>query len=144
MIKKIKEHSLALFGYLLIWGTPLFYIGLIALTINVDQHKWLIFELWSLFALFIMIFIYIGKLRRIIRERLLIHRIRDNFVPAIWRFLQAIEYVISMGIAIFAIDIINKIGQSIFSFLIIVLVSGVVGFCFLMLDSLSKQNQNIQ
>lgn len=143
MLKKLKDNSLALIGYFLIWGTPLIYIGIIALTLNVNQHRWLIVELWALFALFVMLFIYIGKLRRIIRERLLIHRIKDNHVPAIWRLIQCGEYCISMGIAIFVVDIVNKMGQSIFSFLILVLISGVLGFVFLMLDSLSKQNQNI-
>lgn len=144
MITWLKEHSLSIIGHSLLWGTPLFYILMFA--IQFSQHevtKWFAIELWSLLALGILAIIYISKLNKLIKERILALRIRENRVPPLWRFIQMIQYIISMGALILVVDVFNKMGDSVFKFLLVCGITGVIGYLFLMIDSSSRTIQPI-
>jgi hypothetical protein len=65
--------------------------------------------------------------------------IQDRPVPAFWRFIQLIEYGVSLGLLIGAVYVVNALSNVLYTFAIVSLISGTIGHIFLMIDSIQRE-----
>jgi hypothetical protein len=65
--------------------------------------------------------------------------IQGRPVPAFWRFVQMIEYGVSLGLAIGLVFVVSALSNVIYTFAIVSLISGTVGHIFLMIDSIKRE-----
>ena len=75
------------------------------------------------------------------KNALFVAQIKDGIVPPIWRFIQFVEYGVSTGILMVVIFSISRLASPLFTFLLVSLVSGSIGYLMLIFDSVNKVNQ---
>jgi hypothetical protein len=146
MKKKNKQGNLLrAIAFILIWIVPLVYISFITIDIttttptNTPSGQRIVFSIWSLLVLGILLFIYIVRVRKRLLKVLDVSDIQGRPVPAIWRFVQLIEYVVSLGLLIGLVYVISALSNVLYTFAIVSLISGTVGHLFLMLDSVKRE-----
>jgi hypothetical protein len=145
MKKKKRGNLLRAIAFILIWIVPLIYISFITIDItnttptNTPSGQRIVFSLWSLLVLGILLFVYIVQVRKRLLKVLDVSDIQGRPVPAIWRFVQLIEYVVSLGLLIGLVYVISALSNVLYTFAIVSLISGTVGHLFLMLDSVRRE-----
>jgi hypothetical protein len=146
MKKKNKQGNLLrAIAFILIWIVPLVYISFITIDIttttptDTPSGQRIVFSIWSLLVLGILLFIYIVQVRKRLLKVLDVSDIQGRPVPAIWRFVQLIEYVVSLGLLIGLVYVISALSNVLYTFAIVSLISGTVGHLFLMLDSVKRE-----
>jgi hypothetical protein len=143
--KKKQGNLLRAIAFILIWIVPLIYISFITIDItnttptNTPSGQRIVFSLWSLLVLGILLFVYIVQVRKRLLKVLDVSDIQGRPVPAIWRFVQLIEYVVSLGLLIGLVYVISALSNVLYTFAIVSLISGTVGHLFLMLDSVRRE-----
>jgi hypothetical protein len=146
MKKKNKQGNLLrAIAFILIWIVPLVYISFITIDIttttptDTPSGQRIVFSIWSLLVLGILLFVYIVRVRKRLLKVLDVSDIQGRPVPAIWRFVQLIEYVVSLGLLIGLVYVISALSNVLYTFAIVSLISGTVGHLFLMLDSVKRE-----
>jgi hypothetical protein len=146
MKKKSKQGNLLrAIAFILIWIVPLVYISFITIDIttttptDTPSGQRIVFSIWSLLVLGILLFVYIVRVRKRLLKVLDVSDIQGRPVPAIWRFVQLIEYVVSLGLLIGLVYVISALSNVLYTFAIVSLISGTVGHLFLMLDSVKRE-----
>jgi hypothetical protein len=145
MKKKKQGNLLRAIAFILIWIVPLIYISFITIDIttttptNTPSGQRIVFSVWSLLILGILLFVYIVQVRKRLLKVLDVSDIQGRPVPAIWRFVQLIEYVVSLGLLIGLVYVISALSNVLYTFAIVSLISGTVGHLFLMLDSVRRE-----
>ena len=145
MKTKKQGNLLRAIAFILIWIVPLIYISFITIDItnttptDTPSGQRIVFSLWSLLVLGILLFVYIVQVRKRLLKVLDVSDIQGRPVPAIWRFVQLIEYVVSLGLLIGLVYVISALSNVLYTFAIVSLISGTVGHLFLMLDSVRRE-----
>jgi hypothetical protein len=145
MKKKKQGNLLRAIAFILIWIVPLIYISFITIDItnttptDTPSGQRIVFSVWSLLVLGILLFVYIVQVRKRLLKVLDVSDIQGRPVPAIWRFVQLIEYVVSFGLLIGLVYVISALSNVLYTFAIVSLISGTVGHLFLMLDSVRRE-----
>jgi hypothetical protein len=145
MKTKKQGNLLRAIAFILIWIVPLVYISFITIDIttttptDTPSGQRIVFSIWSLLVLGILLFIYIVQVRKRLLKVLDVSDIQGRPVPAIWRFVQLIEYVVSLGLLIGLVYVISALSNVLYTFAIVSLISGTVGHLFLMLDSVKRE-----
>jgi hypothetical protein len=145
MKTKKQGNLLRAIAFILIWIVPLVYISFITIDIttttptDTPSGQRIVFSIWSLLVLGILLFIYIVRVRKRLLKVLDVSDIQGRPVPAIWRFVQLIEYVVSLGLLIGLVYVISALSNVLYTFAIVSLISGTVGHLFLMLDSVKRE-----
>ena len=145
MKTKKQGNLLRAIAFILIWIVPLIYISFITIDIttttptDTPSGQRIVFSLWSMLVLGILLFVYIVQVRKRLLKVLDISDIQGRPVPAIWRFVQLIEYVVSLGLLIGSVYVISALSNVLYTFAIVSLISGTVGHLFLMLDSIRRE-----
>lgn len=134
-------------GNFLIWGVPLIYILAVAISISnaetttTEGGRVLVFNTWFLVILIALLIVYVSQIRKAMKNALFVAQIKDGIVPPIWRFIQFLEYGVSTGLLMLVIFAISKLANPLYTFLLVSLVSGSIGYFMLILDSVNKTNQ---
>lgn len=145
MKQKKQGNLLRAIAFILIWIVPLIYISFITIDIttttptDTPSGQRIVFSIWSMLVLGILLFVYIVQVRKRLLKVLDISDIQGRPVPAIWRFVQLIEYVVSLGLLIGSVYVISALSNVLYTFAIVSLISGTVGHLFLMLDSIKRE-----
>jgi hypothetical protein len=145
MKKKKQGNLLRAIAFILIWIVPLIYISFITIDIttttptDTPSGQRIVFSIWSMLVLGILLFVYIVQVRKRLLKVLDISDIQGRPVPAIWRFVQLVEYVVSLGLLIGLVYVISALSNVLYTFAIVSLISGTVGHLFLMLDSVKRE-----
>lgn len=143
----MKGKWLWLLGNFLIWGVPLIYILAVAISItnaettSTESGQRLVFNTWFLVILIGLLFVYISNIRKAMKEALFVAQIKDGIVPPLWRFIQFIEYGVSSGVLMLIIYAVSRLASPLFTFLLVSLVSGSIGYLLLILDSVGKTRE---
>lgn len=146
MKKKKQKLWLQFFGFIFIWIVPLTYIAIIAVDVTNKTDTspgsgqgGIVFSIWALVVLAILLVIYITQIRKRMAQVLNISDIQGRPVPAFWRFIQLIEYSISFALLIGAVYVIGQLSSVLYTFGIVSLISGTIGYALLMLDSIKRE-----
>jgi hypothetical protein len=145
MKTKKQGNLLRAIAFTLIWLVPLIYIAFITIDIttttptDTPSGQRVVFSVWSLLVLGILLFVYIVQVRKRLVKVLDISDIQGRPVPAFWRFVQMIEYGLSLGLAIGLVFVVSALSNVIYTFSIVSLISGTVGHIFLMIDSIQRE-----
>jgi hypothetical protein len=132
-------------AFILIWLVPLTYIGIIAIDIttatpsNDVQGTQIVISVWAIIVLAILMIIYIIQLRKRLIQVLNISDIQDRPVPPFWRFIQLTEYAVSFGLLIGLVFVISALSSVLYTFGLVSLISGSIGYVFLMIDSFVRE-----
>jgi hypothetical protein len=78
-------------------------------------------------------------LRNRLKKIIEVTEIQDRPVPAFWRFIQLIEYAVSFGLMIGIVFVISALSSILYTFGIVSLISGSIGYVFLMIDSMIRE-----
>jgi hypothetical protein len=147
-MKKRKKQSswLRVLGFIFIWVVPLIYIGIVAIDITTTTDTspgsgggQVVFSVWALVILAILVLVYITQIRKRLTQVLHISDIQGRPVPAFWRFIQLLEYASSFGMLIGGVYVIGQLSSVLYTFGIVSLISGTIGYTLLMLDSLQRE-----
>jgi hypothetical protein len=145
-MKKNKQGNLLrAIAFTLIWLVPLIYIAFITIDITTTtptdspSGQRVVFSVWSLLVLGILLFVYIVQVRKRLVKVLDISDIQGRPVPAFWRFVQLIEYGVSLSLLIGLVFVVSALSNVIYTFAIVSLISGTVGHIFLMIDSIQRE-----
>jgi hypothetical protein len=145
-MKKNKQGNLLrAIAFTLIWLVPLIYIAFITIDITTTtptdspSGQRIVFSVWSLLVLGILLFVYIVQVRKRLVKVLDISDIQGRPVPAFWRFVQMIEYGVSLSLLIGLVFVVSALSNVIYTFAIVSLISGTVGHIFLMIDSIQRE-----
>jgi hypothetical protein len=145
MKKKKQGNLLKAIAFTLIWLVPLIYIGFVTIDItsntptDTPSGQRIVFSVWSLLVLGILVFVYIIQVRKRLLKVIDVSDIQGRPVPAFWRFIQLIEYGVSLGLLIGAVYVVNALSNVLYTFAIVSLISGSVGHVFLMIDSVQRE-----
>jgi hypothetical protein len=145
MKNKKQGNLLRAIAFTLIWLVPLIYIGFITIDIttttptDTPSGQRVVFSVWSLLVLGILLFVYIVQVRKRLVKVLDISDIQGRPVPAFWRFVQLIEYGVSLSLLIGLVFVVSALSNVIYTFAIVSLISGTVGHIFLMIDSIQRE-----
>jgi hypothetical protein len=145
MKKKKQGNLLKAIAFTLIWLVPLIYIGFVTIDITTNtptdtpSGQRIVFSVWSLLVLGILVFVYIIQVRKQLLKVIDVSDIQGRPVPAFWRFIQLIEYGVSLGLLIGAVFVVNALSNVLYTFAIVSLISGSVGHVFLMIDSVQRE-----
>ncbi len=145
MAKGRKGNWLSLLGFVFIWIIPLAYIGYIAIDVttitptNTESGSRLVVSIWAVVILAIMLLIYVLNIRKRLVQVLHVSDIQGRPVPAFWRFIQLVEYAVSFAMLIGAVYVIGQLSSVLYTFGIVSLISGTIGYTLLMLDSIRKE-----
>lgn len=145
MAKSRKGNWLSLLGFVFIWIVPLAYIGYIAIDIttitptNTESGSRLVVSIWAVVILGIMLLVYILNIRKRLTQVLHVSDIQGRPVPAFWRFIQLVEYAVSFAMLIGAVYVIGQLSSVLYTFGIVSLISGTIGYTLLMFDSIRKE-----
>ena len=136
-----KKNWLAIVGNILIWGVPiglLLYYILTSESETMTTHRW---EGWVSVALIAVLLVYFKAFKKRIAEGRLASKIRKGFVTVFYRLLELGVYIISLVAVGLLINTMLSMGQALLDFVIIVGVSGVVGYVFLLIDSSKRAEE---
>jgi hypothetical protein len=142
---KKQSNLLRTLSFIFIWLVPLAYVGYVAIDItsttptNTESGTRLVFSVWALIILGILLFVYISNVRKRLLKVLDVSDIQGRPVPAFWRFVQLIEYAVSFGLLIGGVYIIGQLSSVLYTFGIVSLISGTIGYVFLMIDSIKRE-----
>jgi hypothetical protein len=145
MAKSRKGNWLSLLGFVFIWIVPLAYIGYIAIDIttvtdtNTSVGSRVVLSIWAVVILGIMLLVYILNIRKRLVQVLHVSDIQGRPVPAFWRFIQLVEYAVSFAMLIGAVYVIGQLSSVLYTFGIVSLISGTIGYTLLMFDSIRKE-----
>lgn len=145
MKKKKQGNLLKAIAFTLIWLVPLIYIGFVTIDITSNTQtdtpsgQRIVFSVWSLLVLGILVLVYIVQVRKRLLKVIDVSDIQSRPVPAFWRFIQLVEYAVSLGLLIGAVYVVSALSNVLYTFAIVSLVSGTVGHIFLMLDSVQRE-----
>jgi hypothetical protein len=145
MKTKKQGNLLRAIAFTLIWLVPLIYIAFITIDIttttptDTPSGQQVVFSIWSLLVLGILLFVYIVQVRKRLVKVLDISDIQGRPVPAFWRFVQMIEYGVSLALLIGAVYVVSALSNVLYTFAIVSLISGTVGHIFLMIDSIQRE-----
>lgn len=144
--KKKQSNWLRFLGFIFIWIVPLAYIGIVAIDITSTTDTspgsgggGIVFSVWALVILAILILVYITQIRKRLTQVLHISDIQNRPVPAFWRFIQLLEYSTSFGLLIGGVYVVGQLSSVLYTFGIISLISGAVGYSLLMIDSIARE-----
>jgi hypothetical protein len=90
-------------------------------------------------VLAILILVYITQVRKRLVQVLHISELQERPVPAFWRMIQLVEYSMSFGLLIGAVFVINQLSNVLYTFGIVSLISGTIGYTLLMFDSIYRE-----
>jgi len=145
-MKKNKQGNLLrAIAFTLIWLVPLFYIGYITIDITTTtptetpSGQRIVFSVWSLLVLGILLFVYVIQVRKRLVKVIDVSDIQGRPVPAFWRFIQMVEYGVSLGMLIGAVYVVSALSNVLYTFAIVSLISGTIGHVFLMIDSIQRE-----
>lgn len=148
MAKKKKQSGfLRAIAFLLIWVVPLSYIAYVAIDISattpVDTPSGsrVVFSIWGMIVLGILFIVYVINLRNRLKKVIEVTEIQDRPVPPFWRFIQLIEYAVSFGLMIGVVYVISALSSILYTFGIVSLISGSVGYVLLMIDSMIREKR---
>lgn len=146
MKKKKQKNWLRVLGFIFIWVVPLVYIGFIAIDVSTTTDTspgsgggGIVFSVWALVILAILVLVYVTQIRKRLTQVLHISDIQGRPVPAFWRFIQLLEYASSFGMLIGAVYVIGQLSSVLYTFGLVSLISGTVGYTLLMIDSLQRE-----
>lgn len=143
----MKGKWLWTIGNFLIWVVPLIYILAVAISVtNVETivregGQQIVFGTWSMVILGGLLIAYISRFRKAMKEKLLVSQIRDGVIPPLWRLIQLIEFGLSTGALLGIIFVIQRLANPLYTFLLVSLTSGSVGYLLLIFDSANKVNK---
>ena len=144
--KKKQSNWLRVLGFIFIWVVPLVYIGFVAIDISTTTYTspgtgggQVVFSVWALVILAILVLVYITQIRKRLTQVLHISDIQGRPVPAFWRFIQLLEYSSSFGMLIGLVFVIGQLSSVLYTFGIVSLISGTIGYTLLMIDSLQRE-----
>jgi hypothetical protein len=144
-MKKKQGNLLKAIAFTFIWLVPLIYIVFVTIDItnktpaDTPSGQRIVFSVWSLLVLGILVFVYIVQVRKRLLKVIDVSDIQDRPVPAFWRFIQLIEYGVSLGLLIGAVYVVNALSNVLYTFAIVSLISGTIGHIFLMIDSIQRE-----
>jgi vacuolar-type H+-ATPase subunit I/STV1 len=145
-VKKRKwGNLLSVLGFIFIWIIPITYVAYIAIDITnvtpttTESGSRLVFSVWAVLILGIMLLVYVLNVRKRLVQVLHISDIQGRPVPAFWRFIQLVEYAISFAMLIGAVYVIGQLSSVLYTFGIVSLISGAIGYTLLMIDSIRKE-----
>jgi hypothetical protein len=145
MKTKKQGNLLRAIAFTLIWLVPLFYIGYITIDITTTtptetpSGQRIVFSVWSLLVLGILLLVYIIQVRKRLVKVIDVSDIQGRPVPAFWRFIQMLEYGVSLGMLIGAVYVVSALSNVLYTFAIVSLISGTIGHVFLMIDSMQRE-----
>jgi hypothetical protein len=145
MKTKKQGNLLRAIAFTLIWLVPLFYIGYITIDITTTtptetpSGQRIVFSVWSLLVLGILLFVYVIQVRKRLVKVIDVSDIQGRPVPAFWRFIQMVEYGVSLGMLIGAVYVVSALSNVLYTFSIVSLISGTIGHVFLMIDSIQRE-----
>jgi len=140
-----KGNWLSVLGFIFIWIVPMAYVAYIAIDItnvtptNTPSGSRFVFSIWAVLILGIMLLVYVFNVRKRLVQVLHVSDIQGRPVPAFWRFIQLVEYAISFAMLIGAVYVIGQLSSVLYTFGIVSLISGAIGYTLLMIDSIRKE-----
>lgn len=143
----MKGKWLWLIGNFLIYGVPLIYLLAVAISITnvesvtTDGGRRIVLGTWSIVILGGLLIIYIARIRSMMKNALLVAQFKDGIIPPVWRLIQFIEFAIGTGALLLVIYAIQRLANPLYTFLLVSLFSGTLGYLLLVLDSVNKVNQ---
>jgi hypothetical protein len=143
--KKKPSSFLRAIAFLLIWVVPLAYIAYVAIDltattpVDTPSGSRVVFSVWGLIVLGVLFIVYVINLRNRLKKIIEVSEIQDRPVPAFWRFVQLIEYAVSFGLMIGIVYVISALSSILYTFGIVSLISGSIGYVFLMIDSMIRE-----
>jgi hypothetical protein len=143
--KKKPSSFLRAIAFLLIWVVPLAYIAYVAIDltattpVDTPSGSRVVFSVWGLIVLGVLFIVYVINLRNRLKKIIEVTEIQDRPVPAFWRFIQLIEYAVSFGLMIGIVYVISALSSILYTFGIVSLISGSIGYVFLMIDSMIRE-----
>jgi hypothetical protein len=143
--KKKPSSFLRAIAFLLIWIVPLAYIAYVAIDltattpVDTPSGSRVVFSVWGLIVLGVLFIVYVINLRNRLKKIIEVSEIQDRPVPAFWRFIQLIEYAVSFGLMIGIVYVISALSSILYTFGIVSLISGSIGYVFLMIDSMIRE-----
>jgi hypothetical protein len=146
MKKKKQSNWLRVLGFIFIWVVPLAYIGIVAIDISTTTDTspgsgggGIVFSVWALVILAILVLVYITQIRKRLTQVLHVSDVQGRPVPAFWRFIQLLEYASSFGLLIGAVYVVGQLSSVLYTFGLVSLISGAIGYTLLMIDSLKRE-----
>jgi hypothetical protein len=142
---KKPKSLLRSIAFILIWIVPLAYIGYVAIDItattptNTESGSRVVFSVWALIVFATLLIVYIIQVRQRLIKVLDVSDIQGRPVPAFWRFVQLLEYAISFALLIGLVYIISALSNVLYTFGIVSLISGTIGYVLLMIDSIKRE-----
>lgn len=143
--KKKPKGFLRFLAFVLIWLVPLGYIAYVTIDITTttptttEGGRTIVFSIWSLLIFGTLLITYVLRLRKKLQKTIDVSEIQGRPLPAFWRFVQMLEYAISFGIMIGLVYVINALSDVLYTFGIVSLVSGTIGYVLLMIDSIIRE-----
>jgi len=143
--KKKPSSFLRAIAFLLIWIVPLAYIAYVAIDltattpVDTPSASRVVFSVWGLIVFGALFIVYVINLRNRLKKIIEVSEIQDRPVPAFWRFIQLIEYAVSFGLMIGIVYVISALSSILYTFGIVSLISGSIGYVFLMIDSMIRE-----
>lgn len=144
-MKKKAKNLLRSIAFILIWIVPLAYIGYVAIDItattptNTESGSRVVFSVWALIVFATLLIVYIIQVRKRLIKVLDVSDIQGRPVPAFWRLVQLLEYAISFALLIGLVFIISALSNVLYTFGIVSLISGTIGYILLMIDSIKRE-----
>jgi Na+/H+ antiporter NhaC len=141
----MKKNLLRTLGFILIWIVPLVYVLFIAVEYTSETRleepngSNIAISVWGMLILAVLILVYITQVRKRLTQVLHISELQERPVPAFWRVIQLLEYAISFGLLIGGVFVINQLSSVLYTFAIVSLISGTLGYVLLMFDSIKRE-----
>jgi hypothetical protein len=141
----MKKNLLRTLGFILIWIVPLIYVLFVAIEYSSEERiqepngSNIAISIWGMLILAMLLLIYITRVRKRLIEVLHMSELQERPVPAFWRIIQLLEYAISFGLLIGAVFVINQLSNVLYTFAIVSLISGTIGYVLLMFDSIKRE-----
>lgn len=141
----MKKNLLRTFGFIFIWIVPLVYVLFIAIEYTSETRLQepsgsnIAISIWGMLVLAVLILVYITQVRKRLTQVLHISELQERPVPAFWRVIQLLEYAISFGLLIGGVFVINQLSSVLYTFAIVSLISGTLGYVLLMFDSIKRE-----
>jgi hypothetical protein len=142
---KKPKSLLRSIAFILIWIVPLAYIGYVAIDItattptNTESGSRVVFSVWALIIFATLLIVYIIQVRKRLIKVLDVSDIQGRPVPAFWRLVQLLEYAISFALLIGLVYVISALSNVLYTFGIVSLISGTIGYVLLMIDSIKRE-----
>jgi hypothetical protein len=98
-----------------------------------------VFSVWALIIFATLLIVYIIQVRQRLIKVLDVSDIQGRPVPAFWRLVQLLEYAISFALLIGLVYVISALSNVLYTFGIVSLISGTIGYVLLMIDSIKRE-----